>query len=218
MRLQRSFRAAAGAVLLAVSAAGCSTVVVRNAGSAADSAVEREALARAAGEVSRTAWPKPQGASFTDMLSGVVVGSGDRVTEAEAAEIYISSLGDGDIRRFRLLADADRHLAAAYALAEAARAAADAVRPAKSDISTVETAIGELRAVRDIYLLSLKRLEKEDGDIPPETASTLRAAFNDAIEEIGVAADDLADAVASDRTETLAAPAPADRAYLGGSL
>lgn len=196
-------------------AAGCSTVVFQE--SAPRAAFERDALVRAAGEVSKTPWPKPQNASFGAMLTGAVAGSGDRITETDAAEIYLAALGAGDQRHVSLLADADRHLSAAAALADATGTAAESLRPSKSDISTVEAAISDLRGVRDMYQLCLKRLAKDGEDIDPDALRTLRAAFNDAIEEVGDAADALADAVAEDRTETFASPA-SKRASFTGSL
>ena len=196
---------------------GCSTVVFQeHAGAVRSPAVERDALVRAASDVSQTKWPKPEGASFGRLLT-VVVGSGDRVTESDAVDRYLESLATAQDRRLVVLADAERHLAAASLLAQAAEAAAEGFRPAMADVSLVESAIGDLRSVRDIYLSSLKRLSKEGEEVDSQTVSVLRSAFNDSIERIGDAADRLADAVAHDRTETLA-DRPMRRANFTGSL
>jgi len=215
---RRFLCAIAGVGALVTITGGCSTVVFQeHAGATHSPAVEREALVRAASDVSQTKWPKPEGASFGRMLTGVVVGSGDRVTESDAVDRYLESLATAQDRRLVVLADAERHLAAASLLAQAAEAAAEGFRPAMADVSLVESAIGDLRSVRDIYLSSLKRLSKEGEEVDSQTVSVLRSAFNDSIERIGDAADRLADAVAHDRTETLA-DRPMRRANFTGSL
>lgn len=215
---RRFIRATVGVGVLLAFTGGCSTVVFQEQSQTVRSqAVERDALIRAAAEVSATKWPKPEGGSFGNMLASVVVGSGDRVTESDAVDQYLQSLGSSPDRRLVVLADAERHLAAATALAQAAEAAADGVRPAMSDISIVEGAIGDLRSVRDIYIASLKRLSKEGESVDSGMIGTLRSAFNDSIERVGRSADRLADAVAHDRTETLA-DRPLRRANFAGSL
>ncbi len=215
---RRFLRAIAGVGALVTMTGGCSTVVFQDqAGAARSPAIERDALVRAASDVSQTKWPKPEGASFGRMLTGVVVGSGERVTESEAVDQYLESLAAAQDRRLVVLADAERHLAAASALALAAEAAAEGFRPAMSDVSLLESAIGDLRGVRDVYLSSLKRLSKEGEPVDSETVGVLRSAFNESIERIGDAADRLADAVAHDRTETLA-DRPVRRSNFTGSL
>ena len=214
---RRFLRAIASVGALVTMTGGCSTVVFQeHAGATRSPAVERDALVRAASDVSQTKWPKPEGASFGRLLT-VVVGSGDRVTESDAVDRYLESLATAQDRRLVVLADAERHLAAASLLAQAAEAAAEGFRPAMADVSLVESAIGDLRSVRDIYLSSLKRLSKEGEEVDSQTVSVLRSAFNDSIERIGDAADRLADAVAHDRTETLA-DRPMRRANFTGSL
>ncbi len=214
---RRFLRAIASVGALVTMTGGCSTVVFQeHAGAVRSPAVERDALVRAASDVSQTKWPKPEGASFGRLLT-VVVGSGDRVTESDAVDRYLESLATAQDRRLVVLADAERHLAAASLLAQAAEAAAEGFRPAMADVSLVESAIGDLRSVRDIYLSSLKRLSKEGEEVDSQTVSVLRSAFNDSIERIGDAADRLADAVAHDRTETLA-DRPMRRANFTGSL
>lgn len=201
----RILRAIVGAGVVIMSAAGCTAVVFQEpARTAKVPTVEREALLRAASEVSHTKWPKPQGASFTRMLSSAVVGPGDRITESDAVARYLEALGGAPDRRLAVLADAERHLSAAHALTTAAEAVARGVRPTMSDVSLVEGAIGDLRGVRDVYLASLKRLSKEGEMIDGATLSSLRADFNASIQRLGASADRLADAVAHDRTETVA--------------
>ena len=201
----RILRAVVGAGVLVVSTAGCTAVVFQEPAKTAKApAVERDALLRAASEVSRTHWPKPQGASLTRMLSGVVVGSGDRVSEGDAVARYLETLESAPDRRVAVLADAQRHLAAARALADAAEAVAGGVRPTMSDVSLVEGAIGDLRGVRDVYLASLKRLSKEGELVDGATLSSLRSDFNASIQRLGASADRLTAAGTHHRTQTVA--------------
>lgn len=207
--------AGAGVVLLGLAASGCTTVVLSDNKTPAERsvAVERAQLARAAQEVSKTRWPKPEQESWRARLIGFE-DSGADVTSSDALDFYIAALRAESDRSERVLADAEQHLRAAAGLVRAAEAAADAVRPAMSDVSIVEGAIGDLRQTRDIYLASLKALARDGDTIDAERTRDLKHAFNDAIRDIGAAADVLADRVANDETNTLAGP----RRNTAGSL
>lgn len=195
---------------LAVSG-GCSTVVFQEQSAIERPAVERDALQRAALAVYASKWPSPEGGGGLGRMFGA--GGGERVSVAGAADFYVASLS-GD-RVDAILRDAARHLAAAEPLVAAADAAALSVRPTRTDVSAVESAIGELRSVRDVYLAALRRLEREGERADPKSVAELRGAFNAAIRDVGMAADALADAVAANRSESFAR---GPRSNFAGSL
>lgn len=186
---------------------------------AADSSrhqAEREALKTAAAEVSRTAWPKPENPSLGARLTGFIGGDRDSVSKDDAVEAYVAILITEKAPGSQLMEDAARHLEAAWLLAEAADAAAVSVRPTGSDIAVVESAIGDLREHRDIYLATVKMLEKSNAlaaQNDPDEA--IKTSFNEAIKLIGAAADRLADRIDNDRSETYAQPAMKRRATAG---
>lgn len=199
-----------GAVIIGMSG-GCSTVIFTDSNVAADraSAIEREALIEAASAVSETKWPQPTQIAWQARLSPLSA-SEDVVTEADAAEAYLSSIRVPGRRHEQVYADAEAHLRAAAALARAADAATNSVRPVKADIAVVEDAIGSLRQTRDIYVLSLKALARHGEPVEAENVRALKDDFDDAIKALGSAADALADRVARDRTKTFAGPVRSD--------
>lgn len=209
------------AAMTGVLLSACATGSNHFSSHAAKPAVEREALKEAAAAVGETAWPKPETLSLGALLTGFISGDDDHVSKDDAVKAYVKTLAATDAPAQNLLKDAEHHLAAAQRLAEAADAAAASVRPVASDIAIVETAIGELREQRDIYLAALKTLEKAGEPAPADNADdVLKTSFNEAIKTIGAAADRLADRVDNDRSETLAQPAAVKerRATIGGGL
>ncbi|MBY0421207.1 MAG: hypothetical protein K2Q06_02805 [Parvularculaceae bacterium] len=196
---------AAVAAAVMVLTAGCSTVVMREpAAPAASVSPDRAGLAAAAERVSATKWPKPDSGSLGGMLG---LGEG-RTTEKDAVIAYVAALGAGPGRSVAVLKDAYFHIDAAYALAAAAESAAASVEPTADDIALVETAIGELRGARDIYLASLRRLGEDGDGAEPRTEQSLRAAFNRAIREIGDAADAMSDRLTARRLGAARRPSP----------
>lgn len=212
-RILRLVCVGAGAVLVGA-LGGCSTVLFSDNGAAERSAaVEREALIDAAAAVSRTKWPAPDDASWQARIAHL---GSEHVSKSDAVEVYLASLGEGGARYDLVLADAGEHLKAADGLARAAANAANSVRPVMADVSVVEDAIGDLRYTRDIYVECLKTLAKEGEPAPAGNVRALKSRFDDAIKALGDVADELADRVADDRTETFAGP---PRRYrLNGSL
>ncbi|MBI1365371.1 MAG: hypothetical protein GC153_05380 [Alphaproteobacteria bacterium] len=215
MRRLRLASLAAGAVVAVSSLGGCSTVVFsQNRGSDQAATVEREALLRAASAIETTKWPEPKEASFAERLTGLIGGGGDAGKDG-AVKAYLAAM-PATGRKEIVFADASDHLNAAAALAQAAYAAAESIRPVKSDISIVESAIAKLREDRDIYLAALKALDRSGENVESDDMRGLKSEFNSAIANIGAAADRLADSVAHDRTETLVSEPPPNK--LTGSL
>ncbi|MEZ5982000.1 MAG: hypothetical protein R3C54_06780 [Parvularculaceae bacterium] len=187
---------------------GCSTVVFsENTSTQRAAAVEREALIDAASQVAKTKWPHPQNASWQARFISMSPG-GERLSQSETINAYLNSLSSDQSKPEQVLADAQGHLAAASALARAANAAAGSIRPVKADVAIVEEAIGDLRDTRDIYVASLKSLAKHGEPVQTTNVRELKSEFDDAIRELGAAADLLADRVDGDQTETFAAPGP----------
>lgn len=202
-------------VILVGALGGCSTVLFSGDNSTdRAAAVEREALIEAAETVSRTSWPEPENVSWQARI--VHIGAG-RVSKSDAVETYLASLGDAGDRYGSVLRDAEAHLRAADELALAAANAAQSVRPVMDDVSIVEEAIGDLRQTRDIYVESLKTLAKLGEPVPPSIVRDLKSAFDSAIKSLGSVADELADRIADDDTETFAGPAQHEQ-FVEGSL
>jgi hypothetical protein len=179
----RAFALFAGASLL-LTAGGCSTVLVPEK-SLSENVAERAALVEAAAAVAETRWPKPEAASWSDRLAGDATKSD--VSESDAARIYAASLETP--RKAALLEDASRHIAAGRDLVGVAAAAAEAIRPAMSDVSVVEAAIADLRQARDIYLASLKLIGREGEPVASSESRELKSEFAAVIEDLGAAAD-----------------------------
>lgn len=196
-------RVAAGICFIAIAAGGCSTVmrsedaVALRAGHA-----ERAALIEAAAAVARANWPTSDDGGWGGQ---VFAGQARAASAAKAAEFYLSTLAAPD-RKNIVLADAATHLRAADALADATLSAAESLRPTMADVTVVETAIGDLRAARNIYLESLKALSREQ-KIDAGEIRGLKIAFNEAIEAVGEAADVLAERVEAERSRAFAGSA-----------
>lgn len=161
---------------------------------------ERSELVVAAQAVSETKWPKPDAAGLSAML-----GAGGRVTEQDSIDAYVTQLGAGPGRGVAVLKDAYVHIDAAYKLAAEADRAAKFIQPSDEDVRVVEVAIGDLRGARDVYLASLRTLSAEGDGVEPRTEQSLKAAFNQAIRNIGEAADALSDRIAEKRLQAEAA-------------
>ena len=195
---------------------GCATVVM-NGDTAKAVSAERDALKTAAAEVADVSWPKPQAASMSERLTGIVAGpKKERITKKQAIEIYVASLEQTPNPQAALIEDAEIQLRAADVLTAAAEDAATATRPAMADVAIVEGAISELRQAKEIYLASLDLVAADDPAVD-NVKRGLKTDFNRAIKEIGAAADVLADRVAEDRTKTMAQPT-VGRMNFSGSL
>ena len=206
-------------VFLALSATlgGCSTVIIDTPAPNATFA-EREALKNAATAVSDTPWPQPSSTSFAARMIGFVGDKSEkRFSKQDAIDAYVVSLTSGQDPKSILVADAETQLRAADRLTQAAMNASEAIRPSMKDVAIAESAIGSLREARDIYLASLSRLDVSAEDAK-ETGRFIKSDFQRAIQEIGDAADILADRVAADRTKTLAEPTNQFYNNFNGSL
>lgn len=205
MRLELSQRLAALAGLfVAALATGCTTVVLSDSSEQERTAVEHAALVEAAAAIARTPWPKPESASWTDRLAGAT-DTGPRISHDDAARTYVETLPAP--RKDAALGDAAQHLGAARALVLAAEAASGALRPAMSDVSVVEKAILDLREARDVYLASLKLIARAGEPVASTESRRLKAEFGAVIEDLGAAADRLADEAENDPRRTFAGPA-----------
>lgn len=160
---------------------------------------ERSDLALAAEAVSTTKWPKSEVGGLSGMLNGAGAG------ETDSVSVYVAQLGSGPGRGVAVLKDAYVHIDAAYALAAAADKAASLSQPTDEDVRLIETAIGDLRGARDVYLASLRALEDAGDGVAPRTEQSLKSAFNQAIRDIGAAADALSDRVAAKKLQADAA-------------
>lgn len=211
-------RVASSIALAAVSflTSGCSTVVMREPGAPAMAIKsDRTDLAAAAVRVSATKWPKP----YAGSLGGMLGLGGGRTTEKDAVAAYVASLGAGPGRSVAVLKDAYHHIDAAYALAAAAERAAVQFDPTADDVALVETAIGDLRGARDVYLASLRSLGEEGDGAEARTEQSLRGAFNRAIRDIGDAADSMSDRLTARRLDSARRPAgPMASHFAGGGL
>lgn len=76
-----------------------------------------------------------------------------------------------------------------------------------SDVSVVEKAILDLREARDVYLASLKLIARAGEPVASTESRRLKAEFGAAIEDLGAAADRLADEAENDPRRTFAGPA-----------
>lgn len=189
-RVRARLWAAAG--LACVLSTGCSTVVIREPQAAVASAAGQSDLILAAEAVSETRWPRSEG-GLSSMFGG-----GD---SSDSAASYVAQLGEGPGRGVAVLKDAYVHIDAAHRLAAAADRATAITQPSDEDVRVVESAIGDLRDARDVYLASLRALGAEGDGVEPRTEQSLKAAFNEAIREIGAAADALSDRVAARKLE-----------------
>ena len=199
------------AALFGVAVSGCTTIVGapdHQSSTTSSGSTQRIALQQAAAQVAEVKWPKPTTVSMTDRLIGAISVPDDRVTKKDAVGAYVAMLHATDDAYQALLQDARDQLVAAAALVAAAEGALGAVRPAMSDVGIVEGSIVDLRQSRDIYLASLE-LVSLDKDTRRSTGRILRDDFDQAIKEVGNAADSLADQIAKDRTQTIAKPVSA---------
>lgn len=214
-------RAFLGATVIWMCLGGCSTAIFsENRASGRTVTVEREALAAAAAAVAETKWPEPQEESWGARLAGFIAG-GDEAGKDGAVSAYLASMPPGAAPQAVIFADAARHLAAAAALAEAADAAAQSIRPQKNDIAIVESAIARLRENRDIYVAALKAVDRAGEPVDEDAIRLLKAEFNQAIKAVGAAADQLADSIARERNATFVAEPlapPAARGEFAGSF
>ena len=165
--------------------------------------VERDLLAEAARDVTRTKWRTPEPAP---MLSWITGGAQDRFTKSDAIAFYIDILPE-QARFSALLADADRTLIDAQRFYAVASNAADAPRVSAGDIAVVEACIRALREQRDIYTAAAEKLEDFGDYVDDQQVAQMRRRFGAVVRSLGDAADDLAERMGNDRNATIAAPA-----------
>jgi hypothetical protein len=125
------------------------------------------------------------------------------VSREDAVSAYVALLRLAPSARASLLADAARHLDAAQALTTVARDACETPTARLSDVALVEAAIADLRETRAIYKAAFKKIDagEDDGD-------RLAHAFDDAIKDLGEAADDLARSAMKKHEDALARSTP----------
>ena len=165
---------------------------------------ERDTLAEAADRVDAAPWPKPEPVSFISRIAGA--SSDARVTRTDAVAAYVDALYVSDGRLVQLVSDARDNLARAETLNDLAQAAAFAPRLSVNDIAVLESAIRTLRENRQIYAAAAKELAKRGEYVDPSQIDAIRDAYKDAIRALGETADQLAERIENDRSETYAAP------------
>lgn len=166
-------------------------------------AVERDLLAEAARDVSRTKWRAPEPAP---MLSWITGDGKDRFTKSDAIAFYIDVLPERE-RFSALIADADRTLFDAERLHSVAAASVDGPGVSSGDIALVEECIRALREQRDIYTATAGKLEDAGDVVDDQQVSQMRRRFGAVVRALGDAADDLAERHDEDRKAIVAAPA-----------
>jgi len=199
--LSNGFRRLAAAIILALSAGGCSTVIkseraVVDKGGEAD----RAALRAAAANVADAPWPKPTSSSLAERLAGAEP-EGDKLSRDDAVAAYVETLSETPDAENRLMADADRHILAARALNEVAEAACESTAPQMADVALLEDAIADLRETRAIYVASLKEIDGDKLNI-----ELVKRSFDDVIKTLGDVADDLANNAVKKNSRNLAGP------------
>ncbi|NWG92084.1 MAG: hypothetical protein HXY21_06195 [Parvularculaceae bacterium] len=199
--LSSGFRRLAAAIILALSAGGCSTVIkseraVVDKGGEAD----RAALRAAAANVADAPWPKPTSSSLAERLAGAEP-EGDKLSRDDAVAAYVETLSETPDAENRLMADADRHILAARALNEVAKAACESAAPQMADVALLEDAIADLRETRAIYVASLKEIDGDKLNI-----ELVKRSFDDVIKTLGDVADDLANNAVKKNSRNLAGP------------
>lgn len=167
---------------------------------------EREILSTKLAAVNKTPWPKPQSISISERLTGLLSESDDRVTRDDAIAAYITDVTAFPAPCDQIKKDALAQTTAALELAFVAEASLESLNPRMSDVAVVEEAIKALSESRSIYLASLKRLPKADPDDRAAARDMIRMIFDDAVVRLGTVADELADRVAADRTQSFAGP------------
>ena len=185
---------------------GCAVLPVKSHADLKPNSVvgERDALAAAADGVEAAPWPKPEPVSFISRIAGG--SSGERVTRSDAIAAYVDALYVNEGRLTKLLSDARNNLARAAELDELAQAAAFAPRLSVNDIAILESAIQTLREHRQIYAAAARELAKRGEYVDPSQIDAIRDAYQNAIRALGETADQLAERIENDRSETYAAP------------
>lgn len=185
---------------------GCAVNPLSSASTAdGDIVTERDMLAEAARAVETAPWPKPQSVSFVSRLTGAA--EDDRVTKSDAAEIYAVALQPAGDRFAGLEADAMTNLAAADRLVSVAEHALSAPRLTSNDVAVVENAIQALRENRQIYVSAAHEIEKLGERVDDSALEAIRGSYTNAIRALGETADDLAERLDHDQSETYASPA-----------
>lgn len=199
--MKRSGSRLAALLFFAVlSTAGCSTVIKTASEDDVAGAEGREALRAAAADVAWAPWPKPSSSTLAERLAGHPEGD-EKVSRDDAVKSYVARIERTPSAEAAILTDANRHLSAARALTSVAIEACDGPGTRLSDVALLEAAISDLRETRAIYLGSFKKLDAGDG-----VADRLADLFDEAIKDLGDAADELAENAIKMREEAFAGP------------
>lgn len=153
-------------------------------------------LTTAARQLQQTPWPEIDAPTTNERLTGMIFGTKDSensFTQKDAEKFYLISLqAKGHDQLALVQADADRSLKQARQLAEYGRQIARMKYVSSTDMETLESAIGDVRECRDVYVNTLKSLKAEGYSIDSSHWQEMRNAFNQAINDMGVTADMLA--------------------------
>ncbi len=147
---------------------------------------ERIALVEAANALADQPWGRSaEGSMLSVLFNPVLETDRDRLIDQYLAGVAAAQ-GDPVAQ---IIADADRSLADARRVAEAGRQALAALQPLPADISTLETAIGEARECRTVYVRALELLQRSGAQVSAAEAQVIRDAFTQTITDIAHTAD-----------------------------
>ncbi len=187
---------------------GCTTVIRSEPSTGIiQSQGDRQALTRAAEELSETRWPKPARVSFGQRMAEAIEpsasqGAGGATSPQQAISIYVAALADHRDPGARLIADASAHLDAARAVIAAAAEIERSAHVRRADVAILERAIGDLRACRGIYSAAMIEIAAIDESLH-ERRAEINGSFDTALREMGEIADAIA-ARTSANTQTSA--------------
>lgn len=195
---------------------GCTTVIRSEpAAGVIQSRADREALNRAAEELSATSWPKPSRMSLGQRMAEAIEPSASQgadgvVSQEQAIAIYVAALSKSRDPGARLIADASAHLEAARAVIAAAEEIERSAHVRRADVAILERAIGDLRACRGVYSGALIEIATVDDSLRGRRTE-LNGSFDAALREMGAIADAFAERTSSGNESASAAGLSAAR-------
>lgn len=208
--MTRPPRALLPLLALGLSCASCASVTVGQPRPAEAVAAERPrprehaVLADAARDLEARLPPAPaRGEALGLMLRGE-----GRAARRDAVHAYLSGLR-GDEPVGRVMADVEAVLASAEAVAAAGRLAAEATELAEADVALLEGAAATLRRGRTLYAAALTVLADAGAPVKRSEVGRVKDAFRRSANEVGAAADLVAErlAIAGEAPSRLASPA-----------
>lgn len=185
--------------LVGTLATGCASVKVSVPGMGNTAEVEdtgftqRVALHDAAEALSDHPWGESPETGMVSILFGTVT---DNEKERTVKDYIAAIQHRGEDPVTGVFADADMSLAYARQVVEAGRQTIDAISPRPGDIAVLETAIGDARECRSMYVAALETLDRRDSGVTREEITVIRDAFTQTIDDMSLTADLVANKVA----------------------